>query len=154
MKSHHHHTFIPLSMTANNRDLAGFLIMDIVTHVLMQSQRDGCIYVFIFLCHSITFIFINKYKKFEMNEFRSNFLMKTLLHRNIYLILRWQCVTFGRQLGQSATDEETCITRFYYIVDITILCCLIWIGEHFCIFVFLLSEECLRIFGCLGFLGT
>ena len=62
------------------------------------------------------------------------------------MLLGRQALTLCSELGQTAADAETSIARFDDIVDVTILCSLVWSSEQVVILIFLFCKECLYIF--------
>ena len=61
------------------------------------------------------------------------------------MLLSRQALTLGGKLSQTTADAETSIAWLDDIIDVAILCSLIWISELVCVFLLLLSQECLYI---------
>ena len=68
-----------------------------------------------------------------------------MLFRRIALLL---C---GEHL-KGADDTEACVAGFDDVIDISVLSCIIRIGEEFCVFLFLFLLECCGIGMLFGFL--
>lgn len=67
------------------------------------------------------------------------------LHRNTTMLLLRQALALCCQLRQCSAYAETCVARFYYIVDISELCCLVRVSEEIAILFLLFQKECLHI---------
>ena len=79
------------------------------------------------------------------------------LHRHTSVLLCRQTLFLAGQLSQSAADAEASVARFNHIVDVTVLCGLIGVGEEVGVLLLFLGKESLYVLAgfllCLGFLG-
>ena len=107
MLGHGQHSRSPVSAVLLDGDDACFLIVHVVALELMHGKSDSGIHFVIDFSHN-----------------------DLVLHRNITVFLSRQALALGSQLSQCATNAETCVARFDYIIDVTILGCLIRISEE------------------------
>ena len=70
------------------------------------------------------------------------------------MFLCGQTVAFGCQLCQSTANAEARISWLYHVVYVTVLSCLVRVGEHIGVLFFLLCKESLGVFVLLGFFCT